>query len=84
MGFTPAAGVPMSTRSGDLDPGLAWYLSQTERMTVQQFHRMVNHESGLLGISETSSDLRDLLGRGQPIFALPKPLRCSATKSRNG
>jgi acetate kinase len=63
MGFTPAAGVPMSTRSGDLDPGLAWYLSQTERMTVQQFHRMVNHESGLLGISETSSDLRDLLGR---------------------
>jgi len=63
MGFTPAAGVPMSTRSGDLDPGLAWYLSQTEHMTVQQFHQMVNHESGLLGISETSSDLRDLLGR---------------------
>jgi len=63
MGFTPAAGVPMSTRSGDLDPGLAWYLSQTEHMTVQQFHRMVNHESGLLGISETSSDLRDLLDR---------------------
>ncbi len=63
MGFTPAAGVPMSTRSGDLDPGLAWYLSQTEHMTAQQFHHMVNHESGLLGISETSSDLRDLLGR---------------------
>ena len=63
MGFTPAAGVPMSTRSGDLDPGLAWYLSQTEHMTVQQFHQMVNQESGLLGISETSSDLRDLLGR---------------------
>ena len=61
MGFTPAAGVPMSTRSGDLDPGLAWYLSQTEHMSAQQFHHMVNHESGLLGISETSSDLRDLL-----------------------
>ena len=63
MGFTPTAGVPMSTRSGDLDPGLVWYLAQTERMTMEQFHQMVNHESGLLGVSETSSDLRDLLGR---------------------
>jgi len=63
MGFTPTAGVPMSTRSGDLDPGLVWYLSQTEHMTAQQFHHMVNHESGLLGVSETSSDLRDLLDR---------------------
>jgi acetate kinase len=63
MGFTPAAGVPMSTRSGDLDPGLGWYLAQTERMTAQQFHWMINRESGLLGVSETSSDLQDLLGR---------------------
>ena len=63
MAFTPAAGVPMSTRSGDLDPGLAWYLAQTENMSVEQFHRMVNHESGLLGVSETSSDIRDLLAR---------------------
>ena len=63
MGFTPTAGVPMSTRSGDLDPGLVWYLAQTERMTAEQFHQMVNHESGLLGVSETSSDLRDLLDR---------------------
>ncbi|MBI3545672.1 MAG: acetate/propionate family kinase [Gammaproteobacteria bacterium] len=61
MGFTPAAGVPMGTRSGDLDPGLVWYLAQTEHMTAEQFHHMVNHESGLLGVSETSSDLRDLL-----------------------
>lgn len=63
MGFTPAAGVPMATRSGDLDPGLVWYLAQTEHMTAQQFHQMVNKESGLLGVSETSSDLRDLLAR---------------------
>ena len=61
MAFTPAAGVPMSTRSGDLDPGLGWYLAQTESMTVEQFHHMVNYESGLLGISQTSSDMRDLL-----------------------
>jgi acetate kinase len=63
MGFTPAAGVSMGTRSGDLDPGLVWYLAQTEHMTAEQFHHMVNHESGLLGVSETSSDLRDLLAR---------------------
>jgi len=63
MGFTPAAGVPMSTRSGDLDPGLVWYLAQTAHMTAEQFHHMVNHQSGLLGVSETSSDLRDLLVR---------------------
>ena len=63
MGFTPAAGVPMSTRSGDLDPGLVWYFAQAEHMTAQQFHQMINHQSGLLGISETSSDLRDLLER---------------------
>jgi acetate kinase len=63
MGFTPAAGVPMSTRSGDLDPGLVWYLAQTTQMTAEQFHHMVNHQSGLLGVSETSSDLRDLLFR---------------------
>ncbi|MDO8356110.1 MAG: acetate/propionate family kinase [Nitrospirota bacterium] len=61
MGFTPTAGLPMSTRSGDLDPGLLSYLSRTEGMTVAQFHTMVNRQSGLLGLSETSSDIRDLL-----------------------
>lgn len=63
MGFTPAAGVMMSTRSGDLDPGLVGYLARTEGMTAEQFDRMVNHESGLLGVSETSADMRDLLER---------------------
>jgi len=61
MGFTPTAGLPMSTRSGDLDPGLVSYLARTEQMTATQFHQMVNHESGLLGVSEISSDMRDLL-----------------------
>jgi acetate kinase len=61
MCFTPTAGLVMSTRSGDLDPGLAPYLARTEQMTTQQFYEMVNHKSGLLGVSETSSDMRDLL-----------------------
>jgi acetate kinase len=63
MGFTPTAGLVMSTRSGDLDPGLAPYLARTERMTTKQIYEMVNHESGLLGVSETSSDMRDLLAQ---------------------
>jgi acetate kinase len=63
MSFTPTAGLPMSTRSGDLDPGLGWYLSRTENVTARQFHHIVNHESGLLGVSETSSDMRELLLR---------------------
>jgi acetate kinase len=63
MCFTPTAGLVMSTRSGDLDPGLAPYLARTEQMTTQQFYDMVNHKSGLLGVSETSSDMRDLLNR---------------------
>ncbi len=61
MALTPAAGIPMSTRSGDLDPDLGWYLARTEQMTAKQFHHMVNHESGLIGVSETSSDMRELL-----------------------
>ena len=61
MGFTPTAGLVMSTRSGDLDPGLAPYLARTEQITAQKFYEMVNHKSGLLGVSEISSDMRDLL-----------------------
>jgi acetate kinase len=63
MCFTPTAGVPMSTRSGDLDPGLVWYLARTENMSAKQFNEMANFHSGLLGVSETSSDMRDLLDR---------------------
>jgi acetate kinase len=61
MSFTPTAGVPMSTRTGDLDPGLVWYLARAEKMSSKEFNDMVNFQSGLLGISETTSDMRDLL-----------------------
>ena len=52
----------MGTRPGDLDPGVAWYLMQSENLTPTQFNQLINHESGLLGVSETSSDMRDLIG----------------------
>jgi acetate kinase len=61
MGFTPTAGLVMGTRSGDLDPGLMSYLALTDAMTATQFQALVNHESGLLGLSQTSADVRDLL-----------------------
>jgi acetate kinase len=63
MGFTPTAGLVMSSRSGDLDPGLVSYLARTEQMTASQFQEMVTQASGLLGVSEISSDLRDLLAQ---------------------
>lgn len=61
MGFTPASGVLMSTRSGDLDPGLMWYLAATEQMSAKDFNTMITSQSGLLGISETSPDMQVLL-----------------------
>jgi len=63
MGFTPAAGLVMGTRSGDLDPGLASYLMLRESMNAAQFQTMINEQSGLLGLSEISADVRDLLER---------------------
>jgi len=63
MAFTPTAGLVMGTRSGDLDPGLVLYLARSEGMSAERFHRMVNSESGLLGVSGTSGDVRDLLAR---------------------
>ncbi len=63
MGFTPTAGLVMGSRSGDLDPGLVAYFAQTEGMSAEQFQHMVNSEAGMRGLSETSADMRDLLGR---------------------
>src|ERR1035437_8512305 len=63
MGFTPAGGLMMGTRPGDLDPGVAWYMMRSENLTSKQFNNLINHESGLLGISETSSNMHDLLDR---------------------
>ena len=61
MGFTPTAGLVMATRSGDLDPGLLVYMIRNEGMNADQLEELVNRRSGLLGVSETSPDMRDLL-----------------------
>ncbi|HEX5646945.1 MAG TPA: acetate/propionate family kinase [Nitrospira sp.] len=86
MGFTPTSGLPMSRRSGDLDPGLVSFLARTDGMNVDQFHRMVNTESGLLGVSEMSSDMRDLLAHEQsdPRVAEAVSLFCYQAKKAVG
>jgi acetate kinase len=60
MGLTPTGGFMMSTRSGDLDPGVLLYLLRTGR-TQEELTRMLDHESGLLGVSGDSSDMKTLL-----------------------
>ncbi len=62
MGFTALDGLVMSTRCGTIDPGLLLRWMQHDRLTARQISDMLYHESGLLGVSETSSDMRDLLG----------------------
>jgi acetate kinase len=63
MAFTPTAGLVMATRCGDLDPGFLLYLMRTEQAGVDAIDNLVNSQSGLLGMSETSPDMRDLLER---------------------
>jgi acetate kinase len=63
MGFTPLEGLVMSTRSGDVDPGLLVYLLAQEKMSPKELSTLLNKESGLAGVSGTSADMRDLLGK---------------------
>jgi acetate kinase len=63
MGFTPLGGVIMSTRSGDLDPGLVTYLGRTERLDPNQLELILSQQSGLLAVSNATSDMRELLDR---------------------
>ncbi len=63
MGFTPAGGLVMSTRSGDLDPGVIVYLIKDKGLDAISINRMVNKESGLLAVSGVSADMKELLDR---------------------
>ncbi len=63
MGFTPLEGLVMGTRSGDVDPGLLLYLLQEKKMSAKEMSTMLNKESGLLGVSGTSGDMRNLLAK---------------------
>jgi acetate kinase len=66
MGFTPIDGLPMGTRCGALDPGVILYLMDEHRMDARAIERLLYHESGLLGLSGLSSDMRQLLASDAP------------------
>lgn len=63
MGFTPAGGLMMGTRTGDLDPGVLVHLARAEGLSADQLDALVTRASGLAGVSETGADVRDLLAR---------------------
>jgi propionate kinase len=63
MGFTPLEGLVMSTRSGDVDPGILLYLLAQEKMSAKDLNTLLNKESGLLGVSRTTADMRELLDK---------------------
>ena len=63
MGFTPTGGLVMGTRSGDLDPSVPLFLLEERGLTVTEVSDLVNKQAGLLGVSGTSADMRDLLDR---------------------
>jgi acetate kinase len=78
MTFTPTGGVVMSTRAGDLDPGLVTYLARQQQTTTDAVERLLTRESGLLGISGTTGDMRILIEReeGDPAARLAVDLYC--------
>lgn len=61
MGFTPLDGIMMGTRGGSIDPGILIYLMRSQKLSAGKLDNILNHESGLLGISGLSSDMRDVL-----------------------
>src|SRR5262249_4856195 len=61
MGFTPTSGLMMSTRCGDLDPGILFYLLKSKKMSPSRIFKLLNEESGLKGVSQATSEMKDLL-----------------------
>lgn len=82
MAFTPSAGLMMATRPGDFDPGLLAYLMRIEKLSPEQAEEFVNRRCGLLGVSETTADMRDLLAHRaeDPRAADAVALFCRAAK----
>jgi len=79
MGLTPTGGIPMGTRSGDLDPGVLLHLMRTKRMPVDALEDLLNYDSGLVGLSGNTSDMRELQAsaeRGSAAAALAIEVFC--------
>ena len=86
MGFTPAGGLVMSTRPGDVDPGVMVYIDREKKVTPQELDDLINRHSGLLAVSGTSSDMEDLIEK-YPLDARAKEavdLFCYSAKKAIG
>ncbi|MGD0965084.1 MAG: acetate/propionate family kinase [Candidatus Acidiferrales bacterium] len=86
MGFTPLEGLVMGTRSGDVDPGALLYLLEQRKMSHEELSDQLNRRSGLLGVSGSSEDMRDLLGKSpnDPHAAQAVELFCYRAKKYIG
>lgn len=84
LGFTPMEGLMMGTRSGDLDPGVIFHLARSLGMPLDQMERMLNHESGLKGLSGVSNDMRDLAASEDPRARLAVEVFCYRVKKYIG
>jgi len=76
MGFSPLAGLVMATRCGDLDPGLILYLQRQLAWSPEQVEQLLSHQSGLLGLSGDTGDMRVLLASKAPEAALAVDVFC--------
>jgi acetate kinase len=65
MGLTPTGGIPMGTRTGDLDPGILLYLLRNENLSTDEFENLINHEGGLFALSSGESDVKALEERAR-------------------
>ena len=80
MGFTPLGGIAMGTRCGDLDPSILTYVMNKENLTPDQMNRVCNYNSGLLGLSGRSSDMRDIdkgEAEGDPRSFIARKVYCT-------
>ncbi len=86
MGLTPNSGLVMGSRSGDVDPSLAWVLAHETGMSIDEYQQVINHESGLLAVSELSSDMYTLLQNQamNPKAALAVELFCYQARKAIG
>jgi len=86
MGFTPCGGFMMGTRSGDLDPGVLLYLLQQKHLDALRLGKLLNEQSGLLGVSGITSDMKTLLDRRdlEPNAALAVEMFCYQLRKHVG
>ena len=87
MGFTPLAGLPMGTRSGDIDPAIISFLCEHESKSAEEMLEVMNKESGVLGVSGVSSDFRDLdtaINEGNERAKLAKDIFINSVKKLIG